>query len=713
MRLGFDAQRAYRKLPVLAGAFVAASGAMAALTVSTQSQSFPLLMHGLVGVGILASLFGIAIERRFTGIGIGLMVMGCAMILVNHDLGPWTDTFFPLDLQALEEAQIAVVFAWMLAGFCFMQGTENSGAFVAATGMAIFGLMATVNLNAELIASFWVYIFGIVFMWGYERLLDLAESGTVTDERSPRWEVWARWHLSSTALLTLLMMAVAFGVGTIAYNASPNLYERVSGQVREIAARLPASSIYADQQGDFRVGTGPINLPPIPIFSVKTSSPTLWRVGAYDLYDGRGWRQMIHRQIGLIRAGELKYRVPGREPPAPYEPVDTFYFSSGVPRDVPAATAPVQITLYWSEEWPENSPADPGVSTVYADAYGGIHVDEDPYSAYSEIDTTDMLADRYSVVSRRPPTDAETLRGRGQTYHEYIQEHYVDQVPLQAQRRLGGLVSETVQGIEDPYDRVVALREMIERRCLYTLEAPAIPRGEDAAAHFLLQSRRGACDLFATALVVTSRMAGVPARVVTGYQVGEYDSEFGLITVRESDAHAWTEVFFPHVGWVPFDMQATEEYAGRSWLDLFRVGHARLGLGMLLGRIVQVLVVVLVLYMAASALFDPARFVGGLLHREKPSSRLEAVSRDYRKLYRVIARRADLEPRDWMTPREVVEASIENITAPAGLIQRLERLNEQFYELRYDRQPTPEKINVVRDGIQQMNRQMKKFRRKS
>jgi len=73
----------------------------------------------------------------------------------------------------------------------------------------------------------------------------------------------------------------------------------------------------------------------------------------------------------------------------------------------------------------------------------------------------------------------------------------------------------------------------------YTLEPPLL--GKHSVDEFLFDTRRGFCEHFASSFVFLMRAAGVPARVVTGYQGGEINPRGGYLIVRQSDAHAWTE----------------------------------------------------------------------------------------------------------------------------------------------------------------------------
>jgi transglutaminase-like putative cysteine protease len=88
----------------------------------------------------------------------------------------------------------------------------------------------------------------------------------------------------------------------------------------------------------------------------------------------------------------------------------------------------------------------------------------------------------------------------------------------------------------------------------YTLEPPLL--GEHAADEFLFDTRQGFCEHFANAFAVAMRAAGIPARVVTGYQGGELNPVDGFMSVRQYDAHAWTEVWLAGHGWRRVDPTA-------------------------------------------------------------------------------------------------------------------------------------------------------------
>jgi hypothetical protein len=88
----------------------------------------------------------------------------------------------------------------------------------------------------------------------------------------------------------------------------------------------------------------------------------------------------------------------------------------------------------------------------------------------------------------------------------------------------------------------------------YTLQPPLL--GRHSIDEFLFDTRQGYCEHYAAAFVVLMRALDIPARVVTGYQGGEVNPVDGFMTVRQSDAHAWAEVWLAQRGWIRVDPTA-------------------------------------------------------------------------------------------------------------------------------------------------------------
>ncbi len=100
-------------------------------------------------------------------------------------------------------------------------------------------------------------------------------------------------------------------------------------------------------------------------------------------------------------------------------------------------------------------------------------------------------------------------------------------------------------------ERALAL---FNREFSYTLQPPTL--GQHSVDEFLFQTKRGFCEHFASSFSFLLRAAGIPARVVVGYQGGKWNPVENYLLVRQSDAHAWTEVWIEGKGWQMIDPTA-------------------------------------------------------------------------------------------------------------------------------------------------------------
>jgi len=96
-----------------------------------------------------------------------------------------------------------------------------------------------------------------------------------------------------------------------------------------------------------------------------------------------------------------------------------------------------------------------------------------------------------------------------------------------------------------------AALDLFHQEFFYTLNAPLL--GRDSVDDFLFETKRGFCEHFSSAFTFLMRAAGIPARVVTGYQGGYFNGVANYLVVRQSDAHAWAEVWVDDRGWVRVD----------------------------------------------------------------------------------------------------------------------------------------------------------------
>ncbi|CAG7657761.1 transglutaminase domain-containing protein [Paenibacillus allorhizosphaerae] len=180
--------------------------------------------------------------------------------------------------------------------------------------------------------------------------------------------------------------------------------------------------------------------------------------------------------------------------------------------------------------------------------------------------------DRYSIPSLTDPLasykiESMVLSDRSQLDHEPVSPYGTDiaerflQLPESLPPRVRQL-ADTIAGQEKtPYAKALAIERYLQEHYAYSLEGSREPGpDEDFVDHFLFTQMAGYCDHFSTAMVVLLRSVGVPARWVKGFAPGEVvsvepdgDHNKYTVQVRQKDAHAWAEVYFPDAGWVPFE----------------------------------------------------------------------------------------------------------------------------------------------------------------
>ncbi|MDR7520981.1 MAG: DUF3488 and DUF4129 domain-containing transglutaminase family protein [Armatimonadota bacterium] len=267
------------------------------------------------------------------------------------------------------------------------------------------------------------------------------------------------------------------------------------------------------------------------VMRVRSTRQFNWRALVFDTYTGTGWRisdprlmqiessfppiEVVHKQDEVLSYAVRTERV-----------IQSFYIEVEQPNVVFAA--PLAERLYLP------------TGRVWLDRYGSIR-----------LPGTLKPGMVYSVISRTLVPDPDRLRAASGEVPAFVRERYLALPPIPD--RVRALALRLVAGEPTLYDQVAAVNQYLWTAYRYDLSIPPQRRPGDAVDYFLFEERRGYCEQFASAMVVLLRSAGIPARLVTGYTPGTLNPLTGLLEVRNSDAHAWVEVFFPGIGWVEFE----------------------------------------------------------------------------------------------------------------------------------------------------------------
>jgi hypothetical protein len=271
------------------------------------------------------------------------------------------------------------------------------------------------------------------------------------------------------------------------------------------------------------ISTG--DLPRMPRSANPLAPYYYWRTITYERYDGHGWSNP-NQPLEEISAGQDLLR----QLPAEYKLVhQEVHFRNGSAG-----------RLYWANTLLQ---VDKPVQVVWHATVAG-----DLLSAFTR-------EQAYAVDSVQLQLNPERLRAAGMDYPAWLQPYLT--LPERVPERVLALARDLTASAASPYERAVAIQSYL-RKIPYSLDVPAPPGGLDAADYFLFDLKKGYCDYYATAMVVLSRAAGLPARFVTGYASGSYDPESASYLVRGLDAHSWAEIYFPGTGWVEFEPTASQ-----------------------------------------------------------------------------------------------------------------------------------------------------------
>ena len=166
----------------------------------------------------------------------------------------------------------------------------------------------------------------------------------------------------------------------------------------------------------------------------------------------------------------------------------------------------------------------------------------------------------YSQRQRRLPTyveeadlsqpSAEELRGARRATEEDVDEVYTrrDGIDEEVVR----LANRLTAGQSNVFDQVRAIEAYFDPSNGFTYDTQTASGSDrDALVDFLIESKTGFCEQYASAMAILLRAAGIPSRVAMGYTAGFENADYRTITTQ--NAHAWVEVFFPGSGWVQFD----------------------------------------------------------------------------------------------------------------------------------------------------------------
>jgi transglutaminase-like putative cysteine protease len=161
----------------------------------------------------------------------------------------------------------------------------------------------------------------------------------------------------------------------------------------------------------------------------------------------------------------------------------------------------------------------------------------------------------------------QELRAAGQDYPEWVDRYL--QLPDDFSPRVRNYAAQITYGSTNPYEIAQTITTVLRAQIDYSANLTLPPNGTDLMEWFLLVSKRGYCNYFATAEVLMLRSRGVPARLAVGFSQGEVvesirrpgetEATERVYNIYRKNMHAWPEVYFPGIGWVEFEPTTNQD----------------------------------------------------------------------------------------------------------------------------------------------------------
>jgi transglutaminase-like putative cysteine protease len=300
-------------------------------------------------------------------------------------------------------------------------------------------------------------------------------------------------------------------------------------------------------------------LKPQLVMRVRSQSPGFWRVLAFDKYTGQGWEISHNEDVQKLQRASWsnKFSLTIRNSQAPTKQIIQSYTAvAELPNVLPALMSPVDVYFPTQQ----------------------LAIDRED-SLRSPVGLSPELT--YTIMSAVPERRVDLLTKSSKQYNQESKEFQKSlpdylQISDELKQKLQPFtekiitnypqtqVSKNPEPLSNNYDTALYLAQYLKQNYQTPSDPmllPAVPVGKDLAEWFLFRCEQaptscvpgGYPDHFATTYTMMLRSIGIPARLAVGFAPGHFNPFTGMYEVKNTDAHALTEVYFPKYGWYSFD----------------------------------------------------------------------------------------------------------------------------------------------------------------
>ncbi|MGY3777278.1 transglutaminase family protein [Isobaculum melis] len=284
---------------------------------------------------------------------------------------------------------------------------------------------------------------------------------------------------------------------------------------------------------------GPLEQDDTPVFKAtfhqgKPETAFYWRIEAKDVYTGKGWQASSDQGNKENLGSWFNQTTPYLSPEAHKITIQTQKSSS-------------YFVLPYGENHFSLSNHQGNETIVEQKSTGKVM----PHASWN--------VQEYTLINKEPAYTIEQLQHADFSQRASGINRIYTQLPESVPQRVYELAQTLTMGRTTTYDQVAAIEEYLKNSGTYSYsqqKAKQTPKNQDYVDYFLFDEKIGYCDNFASSMVVLSRTLGIPARWVKGFTLGnlvESNEASVSYQVTNAEAHSWVEIYFPEIGWVPFD----------------------------------------------------------------------------------------------------------------------------------------------------------------
>ncbi|HEY8730452.1 MAG TPA: transglutaminaseTgpA domain-containing protein [Candidatus Limnocylindria bacterium] len=437
-----------------------------------------------------------------------------------------------------ESANDPSAFVLLLGATCWV--SAYVGAFVLARerrpwdAVIFSGICLTVNVSLALTSLYFdLILFTLLALVLLTRLhivnlMERWERQNIVPAGEMDWRL-LRGGLTWTLVLILMAFftprIAAADLVSNAFSTFDGPYQRVQTEWQRFFAGVsgPSRLQGVSFSDAIRLGQAP-NLGDRIAFYVDSPAPHFWRAVTYDFYTGAGWRTTETDRVDKVTP-----------PTNEREKLDAT-FEIVVPHGniLLGANEPAKVNVPFQFQTGPDRAYSTSLRAVNRDQAAGTYI------------TTSLV----SIASK------DELRKATTSYAATIKAKYL-QLPPSVPARVAQLAQTVTAAAATPYDKAEAIETYLRSTYQYSTVVKAAPAGRDPVDYFLFDLKADFCEYFASSMAIMLREVGVPARVVEGFTAGELVGD--RYAVRELNAHAWVEAYFPGYGWIEFEPTPSQQ----------------------------------------------------------------------------------------------------------------------------------------------------------